>query len=122
MIPVKDNRMIPLEKQVVSLELSRRLKALGIKQDSMFYWEDHPSFLPVLILRRNFERYEDKTDYYSAFTVAELGQLLPRGFRSSKSNVEDFIIGWKRQVTTPDKSEADARARMLACIAEKKSV
>jgi len=30
--------MIPLEKQVVSLELARRLKELEVKQESYFYW------------------------------------------------------------------------------------
>ena len=28
-----------LEEQVCSLELAKELKELGVKQDSMFYWE-----------------------------------------------------------------------------------
>jgi hypothetical protein len=30
--------MISLEKQVCSLELAKRLKELGVKQESLFYW------------------------------------------------------------------------------------
>lgn len=29
---------MPLEKQVVSLELAKRLKELGVRQDSLFHW------------------------------------------------------------------------------------
>lgn len=28
-----------LEQQVVSLELAKQLKELGVKQDSLFYWD-----------------------------------------------------------------------------------
>jgi hypothetical protein len=29
---------MPLENQVVSLELAKKLKELGMKQESLFYW------------------------------------------------------------------------------------
>jgi len=32
--------MIPLEKQCVSLEFAKRLKELGVNQESLFYWMD----------------------------------------------------------------------------------
>jgi hypothetical protein len=31
-----------LEKQVVSLELAKKLKQLGVRQESFWYWEENP--------------------------------------------------------------------------------
>lgn len=77
-----------LEQQVISLESARRLKELGVKQESLFYWQ-HPwedyCGKPPMILRWNtekfiivdYERMDLQTNPYSAFTVAELISLLP---------------------------------------------
>ncbi len=53
-----------LESQVCSLELARKLKVLGVRQKSAFYWIENKRYIPL----------EFKT---SAFTVAELGEMLP---------------------------------------------
>ncbi len=81
-----------LENQVCSLELSKRLKELGVKQESYFYWhsfrnESSPkeqwSNVYNQIIRRNEKTKYKNRDYlkdqilYSAFTVAELGEMLP---------------------------------------------
>ena len=63
-----------LESQVISLEMARQLKELGVKQESAFYWH-----------WGNTERWindfggskEGFVPSASAFTVAELGELLP---------------------------------------------
>jgi hypothetical protein len=62
--------MIPLEKQVVSLDLAKRLKELGVKQESVWYW-----FRDRLILGRG--EGGNMQTFTSAFTVAELGEMLP---------------------------------------------
>lgn len=59
-----------IEQQVVSLEYAKRLCELGVKQSSLFFHAIGGIFsrseaLPILDIN------------YSAFTVAELGQLLP---------------------------------------------
>jgi hypothetical protein len=74
------------EQQVCSLELAKRLKELGVKQESYFTWL-HPNITyPAgntntrwLIHHGlfNTEPYEKIDDSASAFTVAELGEMLP---------------------------------------------
>lgn len=96
-----------LEQQVTSLELSKRLKNLGVKQESLFYWredyhtEGHRNEEGEMIYTGIFGNkyscsYHPKPRYstadlkwnqadlnridqteFSAFTVAELGEMLP---------------------------------------------
>jgi hypothetical protein len=72
-----------LEDQVCSLELSKRLKELGVPQKSLFYWTDVAGYheLPELpqpepmwiIVNPISGKDEMSEDAISAFTVAELG-------------------------------------------------
>jgi len=75
-----------LEEQVTSLELSRKLKELGVKQKSLWYWlescdkrTDLISGLTSLLKPRDDIQEDKKCGciYYSAFTCAELSELLP---------------------------------------------
>lgn len=63
-----------LEEQVTSLELSKRLKELGVKQESFFNWNNGK--LESDHVMKNYNGYEN---CIAAFTVAELGELLPQG-------------------------------------------
>jgi hypothetical protein len=96
---------MPLEQQVLSLELAQKLKELGVKQDSLFYWvkgdkqrgvcpdcRKAGGLLPECaycggtgkdIEKQNYYLYgqlevwqEDRIKDCSAFTVAELYSLL----------------------------------------------
>ena len=72
-----------LEQQVCSLELAKKLKELGVKQESLWYWN---------MITKEFKDYEGKSpiiaceiysnsrlwENFSAFTVAELGEMLPK--------------------------------------------
>lgn len=79
-----------LEEQVVSLELSKRLKELGVKQESAFYYEE--LFTKEQgVLESNFvqkKRYDGESGarYFAAFTVAELGRMIPVIFRKKISS------------------------------------
>ena len=90
-----------LEKQVCNFELAKKLKELGVKQDSLFYWwEDKGQFVDTdrfgedRYCSRQIEFGEDSRNHWheikiSAFTVAELGNLLPILVKSD--NVTYFL-------------------------------
>ncbi len=116
-----------LENQVCSLTLAQRLKELGVKQESLFYWakwESKPTSKKwgvVSKLRHSYDGREPE-HYVSAFTVAELGEMLlnHRNIRHRFVNAGEG----KRWVTSNDErnyfadTEADARARMLIYLLE----
>jgi hypothetical protein len=69
-----------LEEQVCSLDLAKRLKELGVKQESYWYWVDwqennHEDGAPK---GWNLEHPpHSDCPFVSAFTVAEFGEMLP---------------------------------------------
>lgn len=74
-----------LSQQVCSLELSKRLKELGVKQESYFYWIYTDGVLPdgtrdkIVVgntLGDSHWELGGEKDTYSAFTVAELGESM----------------------------------------------
>ena len=73
-----------LEDQVVGLELAKKLKELGVKQESYCYWregnKEDPTYRIVTMVCA-------KGGTYSAFTVAELGEMLPNTFRGNVNNL-----------------------------------
>ncbi len=84
-----------LENHVVSLELAKKLKELGVKQESLFEWSTtqngqnislHETLLPS---HRNFNSPYYKS--YSAFTASELGELLPVSI-SSEDSEYGFVL------------------------------
>lgn len=104
-----------LENQVVSLELAQQLKALGVKQDSLFYHVLAGGSYQIFS-EKEVNNVENFRDFCSAFTVAELGEML--------SHTEYLTIkrgdtwygrrtgeGYK-QISSAD-TEANARAKML---------
>lgn len=135
-----------LEQKVSSLELSKRLKILGVKQESEFYWVENKrgvalgwNEIPVI----NYLSTEFKT---SAFTVAELGEMLPpsyecevdgvkynvylemdkhpdqrpRGYRFRlryRPTFNERFAGYHNNEYSAD-TEADARAKMLIYLIE----
>jgi len=149
-----------IENQVVSLELAKKLKELGVKQYSLWTWvlEYKKEILAgeyklVIIGNTGFTNYvcagrdnKEAGEMYAAFTVAELGEMLPSMIvkennyyylQLSKTPLEDFEVLYE-QVSgeilggdpadgrnsgnnkTKSKTEANARAKMLIYLIENK--
>lgn len=76
-----------LENQVVSLELAKKLKELGVKQESLFYWNCDDEGYTSRIDQENKHGQKDRFFIgdtvtftwlsYSAFTASELAEMLP---------------------------------------------
>lgn len=123
-----------LEDQVCSLELAKRLKELGVKQESYFYWvEDRGEW----VVRRNRSLGFVHLLNCSAFTVGELGEMLPEDTPSdrtacwmqvSEDGDETYWDNVNDGEGVPDPhiirggTEADMRAKMLIYLIENKLV
>lgn len=150
-----------LNKQVTSLELSKRLRELGAKQDSLFFWikgldiseypsgNDYESWYEKkykeLINKAKAKHAEEVIkdwDYeiegdcyielYSAFTVAELGEMLPEIVSDDKGYIGEIIIkkvgnefvcavfkgNICQEIFFKDDNESNARAKMMVYLLE----
>ena len=133
-----------LEDQVCSLELAKKLKELGVKKESLFYWADGELVIGTdvdLLLENNKTRSLawdamyielDNFEIYSAFTVAELGEMIPYCYNSMRcngkdsENKEDFYVCYDLdegfENSQSEKTEANARAKMLIYLIENKFI
>jgi hypothetical protein len=110
-----------IESQVCGLELARRLKELGVEQDSDFYWcELAPNIVkPFCSLCREHRDFGSYERICSAFTVAEFGEMLPPAFSSSRGADGKWMCVNEMKSSSEDgkiifaDTEADARAKML---------
>ena len=115
-----------LENQVCSLDLAKRLKELGVKQESLFRWTQLSGRFPIFVKEsKEFPAAWD--DGVSAFTVAELGEMLPFLYYSEKwGGNNQWVCNMAMGARTEKRDypnmqadiEADARARMVVYLIE----
>ena len=106
-----------MNKHVTSLELSKKLKELGVKQESEFYHagdkriiaNEVKKLFPVL---------------FSAFLSSEIGEMLPE-YQTTWKSSEKFGLGWhcnddnqEEEYHQTANTEANARALMLIYLIE----
>jgi hypothetical protein len=121
------------EQPVTNLELSKRLKELGVKQESLFVW----CFEKINNIDSEFWSLRDWNEYgpvpkkaeniVSAFTVAELGELLPSKIKLHGERTVNLITGkidsrwfieYEGIAHIGVDTEANARAKMLIYLLE----
>ncbi len=133
-----------LEDQVISLDLAKRMKELGFVQESLWYWQEGTHYTTYVcnivssgISNSNKEAWCGNREDYSAYTVAELGEMLPTPllekyhFTCSKygSEWECWFEKWNNNgyceravqkdiMNQYATTEADARAKMLIYLKE----
>lgn len=129
-----------IENQCISLEIAKRLKELGVKQDSLFYYLNidgegiyyiyYDDYLP--------EDYEYEGDPISAFTASELLELLPKYIKQGNfefyytqmpsKHLDEWIIFYRNSFVSwnnfdgedqSDKSIANCMGKMLIYLIEK---
>src|ERR687894_742319 len=110
---------MPLTDQVTSYNLSQRLKKCGVPQNAQYYWDTKGNLLPKEETYANHFH-----DWYSAaFTVAELGLLLPEWCSSNRDldgNWEAYPSALFHAVAPihEQPTEAEARGELLAALYE----
>jgi len=126
-----------IKNQVVSLELAKKMKELGFKQESLFWWnrQDMPGddFVIQVGMHKIHESYGEPL--CSAYTVAELGEMLPDLLRdkfgenqlltiNKRSNKNWYVDygGFLEGIYFEADTEADARAKMLIYLKENKLI
>ena len=114
-----------MENQVCSLDLARKLKELGVKQESLFYYQGQQKefdkgFGYILELGKvlNWKG----AVFLSAFTVAELGEMIYPIFFSGISKRSDGTWGIESEHYEVRTTEADARAKVLIYLIENKLI
>lgn len=152
---LKRSGNVNLENQVCSLELSKRLKELGVKQESLVYWLNIQHCIHMKVKENGWELEKDengnhiveKIDYrielgnpfawnignedcWSAFTVAELGEMLPISIWCIKKHKPIFLhcepanrichwlVRYGNEFYEEEITEANARAKMLVYLLE----
>lgn len=141
-----------LEQQVCSLDLAKRLKELGVKQESLLCWDKtaidggYQLMMDMTFNSANAHLELRRTNKaIAAFTVAELGERVPASIKHKKGHI--FLLQMSRKDGTPiwdvgymkwnnqskfdwadveitqrSDTEADARAKMLIYLLENKLI
>lgn len=132
-----------LESQVIPLQQAKRLKELGVKQESYFmflpYFNDENGKTYGFNLTETYSDggtgtpFADPEKGFSAFTCAELGEMLPQQYITYKSHYEAtgepcYLI-WETKGIIPQgkpkeigDTEAEARGAMLIHLIENKLI
>lgn len=132
-----------LENQVCTFEQAKRLKELGVKQESIWFWEEMRHPVPQGCATKRLQLYADVGHAisrsaveanYSAFSATELGAMIPCNPSSSvnysyyhRYNWRGHSIGYTALGLLPIerewfKIEVEARADLLIHLLENSTI
>lgn len=127
----EQNRPMTVEQQVSSLELSKVLKELGVAQESLFYWGNTIGQVDDSCWRVQRKDRDTSMKWISAFTVAELGEIM-KGKRMGITAFSPLQKQWwirggedthgHYEHLEMSETEADARAKMLIYLLKNKFI
>ena len=118
-----------LEQQVCTLEQAKKLKELGVEQKVLYQWKvnDVQTVVIDTPMAMWIERYVPPVGnaFYAAFTVAELGVMLPSETFTQRTGSEDseydnweWVDDGNGNANGLYETEAEARAAMLIYLLE----
>lgn len=125
-----------LEDQVCSLELAKRLKEIGVKQESYFYYTTCNDCTKEYGSQEwSLEEGISHGENISAFTIAELGEMLPSligpdlDYYLKIDKVKDgWLVAYVKNDNLPPLAfydgtkEADVRSKLLIHLIENKLI
>lgn len=129
-----------LEDQLVCKELSQKIKELGFPQDSLWYWEGIMTDVNKIRWKINRANKNHNPNKYSAFTVAELSDLMKNKYIAVAPDLDDGAYGRYEEsvhcgwtATNPryirklvkvikDENQANCLAKMLIYLRENKLI
>ncbi len=115
-----------LKDQLTSLAPSKKLEKLGVEQNSLFYWQWFNGIKGQVLNYHKSMNTSREVINISAFTVAELGEILRSSGAGDTIYSYDANNGYKpwkaknSHITIWEKTEANARAKMLIYLKENK--
>ncbi len=119
-------------KYVIDLEYAKRLKGIGVRQKSLFYWVVYNAvnYYSMGVVYGQIDEQQAKfCETFSAFTSEELSDLLPARLQGwgDLTCIKDrdsggWLIGYDPDLVrcaVSSRSEANTRAKMLIYLFEK---
>jgi hypothetical protein len=114
-----------IKKHICSLEHAKRLKELGVEQKSYFMWEGIMSDVDEMRFKVKKLKKNGNPDAYSAFTVAELGEMMKKVKSEYAPTIgyipDQWVTEWNKDIDATvflSDTEADARAKALIHLLE----
>ena len=106
-----------IEHHVTSLELSKRLKELGVPQDSAFYWQRHHSVDAPGGWTWSLSN-TTNGNCVSAFLASELGELLPERCYAMREDAEWSAHRGQERFAIVTQTQVDTLAKLLIHLIE----